>query len=238
MVVLFSEDCGLSGITFREIERNGQSLRLLLAPQNGVESAFLARLRNTSRHVGVSYEVEAVWARVVSVREIIREERVVELQLRDETPRGSFSNTGSINGITADEIAEMRARRILLDEPLAQPQGAASGWGHQYHMDTLEVFVRGSVGGEHPLIAVSSPIPSLARASTAIDDEFLCAAKLLAALYLRLTGTVEHIETLEIARVSDSELRIDFSGIRERVYANRTPSRIEVHGNLRLDQQR
>jgi hypothetical protein len=58
----------------------------------------------------------------------------------------------------------------------------------------------------------------------------VAATKLLAVLWLRLTGTVEHVLELDIKVKSSTTLVVHFRGERARVYTNREPIVITVDG--------
>ena len=231
-VLFFADGVGACAIGYVEIESIGKTIKMTLAPENGEESTFLKRLATSGKSFAVAFGSEAVWVRVSASRDVLRDRRLVELSLSDETPHGSLGSEMSYNGISTDDIATMRARRILLDEKL--PDSGAGDWARQLNDQTLEVFVRGPIGNGRVLNVMESPLPALARTATAIDNEFLEIARLMAVLFLVLSAAVEHVVSLAIARVSDDELQVDFIGIRSRVYANQEPARIEVHGRCPL----
>jgi hypothetical protein len=59
---------------------------------------------------------------------------------------------------------------------------------------------------------------------------FLAAARLVAVLWLRLSGTVEHIFELELRMQGHSALAVRFEGQRHRQYSNVEPAIIRVEG--------
>ena len=86
--------------------------------------------------------------------------------------------------LSADDIARLRARRILLDEPLPTPLGRSIGGMPRDSM--LDAFARGL---QTPLPVDRSPLPPLFRRIGVADrGYFLEAARLTAVLWLRLLG--------------------------------------------------
>ncbi len=157
------------------------------------------------------------------------EERV-EVELTEEDLRSGFGTEMSYNNISADELATMRARRILLDEKLPQKSS-----GTMNINDTmLELFLSGRGDTGETLAVKGSPFPILAAKRPTDRDQFLAFARLFAVLMLRLSGVVERILQLDLRFVSDDALAVDFSGVRAKVYSNVEPTRIEVSGTCKL----
>ena len=181
--------------------------------------------------VEVAFSLTSARARVESVARTLEDgnERFM-LQLapeRDGPSRGFHEmSTGSHS---ADAIAELRARVILLDERLAsQATRSRLSGGDQ----TLDWLVKGS----DPVFTTErSPLPSLYRDLVgATRGRVEPAAKLLATLWLRATGTVEHVLELDMRLVRGPALSVDFRGRRAKVYTNREPVEIRVKGRCPL----
>jgi len=232
VVLFFADGVGACTVEFVEIERSGQSLKMTVVPADGEESTFLSRLVGNGKPFAVAYGTDAFWVRIKSAKDVVRDRRMMELTLQDESPRGSIASEPSYNGISADKIAEMRARRILLDEKL--PSTGGTGWGAQLNDSTLEIFVRGSIAGDSVLTVTESPLVVLRRTSTAINGEFLLTAKLFCVLFLRLSRTVQHVVSLTLTASSNDAVSVQFVGVRERRYSNADPARIEVRGICQL----
>lgn len=116
------------------------------------------------------------------------------LVLGSDAQLESNSMEMSTNGMSADDIARLRARRILLDETLqASPARSGVGFGEDGMLETLVRGLNTSVE------VVRSPLPELARNIGVADKRrVLAAAELTAVLWLRLSGTVTHIFELEL----------------------------------------
>jgi hypothetical protein len=216
-------------------------------------------------HVGLAYGAPptliAVWARVDAVtHEIADGQTRWRLTVTPAEAGGGMMDEMAVNGLTADDVAGLRARRILLDEraptrrpgdPRPDAWAGVTGTGGRDSM--LELFVSGAMrqtgGGRRPGLSTveRSPLPAAFTAwrrerqghrtsDAARDrDEFLESVRLIAGLWLILTGTVEQVRRLELAFVEDAGLAVDFVGVRRRVYANRNPAVIEIVGTCPLD---
>jgi hypothetical protein len=228
--VRFYSDDGFFGIRMLQIER-ARNLRITLLPDDENDIARLRALHRLQRF-GVAYGSSATFARVKDSRELVgaRTQRY-ELDLIEEPVDNSFGSEMSLNGISADEIAEMRARRILLNEKL--PASGNGDWGARLNDMTMDSFVAGSIAGGNRLSVKASPIPLLAKAAPNSSD-FVTAARLACVMLLVLTGTIEHVTRLEIKLVNEGA-EIHFEGIRHRVYSNCEPSRIVVEGICPID---
>jgi hypothetical protein len=128
----------------------------------------------------------------------------------------------SVDGHSADQIAEMRARRILLNEP--GPRLADRGGDLNDNM--LEMFIQGM---STPLKVPHSPFPGIYAEWKDDPTTFLPTARLTAILWLRLSGAIESVFHLQMELV-DSELRVDFEGQRRRRFSNEDPNIIRVSG--------
>jgi hypothetical protein len=202
-------------------------IRLHLAPSNPREIAFLSNLRNShERSVAVAYGVDAFEARVESatqVRESGKEIWTVVLQeSKDDYDSGYLEI--NFNNWSADDIAELRARRILLDESIG---GSGTSSMDRLNAGMIEHYVRGKnnfIGDLH------SPFPKLYEELRNNPPHFLAAARLFAVLYLRLSGVVRHVLRLDLKMQSDAQLAVRFEGERRQQYSNVLPHVIKVKG--------
>lgn len=132
---------------------------------------------------------------------------------------------------SADEIAELRARRILLGET---PPAKSDRTGHDALVadGMLETFIQGV---NTPLRVVESPIRALA-ASMPTDDPalFLRLDRLVSMFHLKAGGVVERIERLALGLVKSGSVHVEFRGLRRKKYASAPSSVIEVKGACAL----
>jgi hypothetical protein len=94
----------------------------------------------------------------------------------------------------------------------------------------LEMFVRGF---DVPLQVMQSPLPGLFAELKNSPMLFSAAARLMAILWLRLSGVIETIEKLSF-EIKDARLSVDFRGQRFQRYNNVKPTVIEVQGICEL----
>jgi hypothetical protein len=227
-LVLLASPAGKNFFIRSETIATADTVKLVLLPANPRESAFLAGFRDQRRReVLVAYDLTAFSARVESASQVRSGGKdACTLEVKPEEP--SWAMEVAFNNMSADEIAEMRARRILLDEKLSKrPKGR-----DDMNDMMFEVFVRGS---NVPLEVERSPFPALYRDLKSDGSLFLAAARLVGVLWLRLSGTVEHIFQLDLRMDGDAALTVQFEGQRHRQYANQEPAIIRVDGKFLLE---
>lgn len=215
--------------------RSGVTLQLTLVPSDPREAAAISALKRGGRNpIGVAYNITAMFARVRSVEQVVeggQEIWEVELQPDEEANRGpGVMGNFSMSGHSSDEIAEMRAKLILLNE---KNRPSARRGSRDLNAELLEHSVQGGFGSSYYQI-ISSPFPALFKAAAGNVDEFLEAAKLNAVLLLKLTYTVEHIHRLNLRMQGEAELHVDFEGQRHAEYVNHEPHIIQVEGTCQL----
>ncbi len=226
LILFQSESSGFFGMPLLDVER-AESFRLTVTPDDSADVAKLRSLKNERGRFPIAYGLTAAFVRLRNLREFMRDaQERFELDLVEVPFNSGFGTEMSYNGISADKIAEMRARRILLDEPL--PNVGGSGWGGDLNQMTFEMFVSGSSSSGDRLAVKSSPVPPLVRAMSNSNDT-VPATKLVCVMLLILSGAVEHISRLEMS-LERGDMRIDFEGIRHKTYSNAEPARITLSG--------
>ncbi|MDQ3802463.1 MAG: hypothetical protein M3416_01210 [Acidobacteriota bacterium] len=202
------------------------------------QAASIESLRRSTRGqpIAVAFGTTALWARVVSVKQIVEQGgEVWDLELEPDETANSRSNVFSeysFNNYSPDYIAELRARRILLNEKLPDALGVGRGGISNLDAGLLEHAVEGGYGSR--LRVKDSPFPSLFSALKGDSDEFLAAAKLYAILRLLLTNTVERIHRLELRMKGGAKVSVKFEGQRTPRYSNQPPHVIKVEGTCDL----
>lgn len=205
--------------------------KLQLTPVNPHQIAFLSNLNDYfDKSVAVAFGLNAIEARAENIshlREAGREIWTITLQPEKEGHDSSFP-AFSMNGWSADDIAEIRARRILLNEQI--------GGGRFSAMDRLNAgMIEHYVQGKNRYIGeVRSPFPELYAELGADQPYFLAAARLFAVLYLRLTGAVKHVLKLDLAMRDGAKLAVRFEGQRLQYYSNVEPCILKIKGSCLL----
>lgn len=121
---------------------------------------------------------------------------------------------------SADDIAELRARAILLDERPSVARG----------FSLLASAVSQTNRGE----PIPCPVRDAYLAHKAKRSKWKDFAILQSIYMLKKTGTVEHVLELTIGRVSKDKVAVSFRGRCARQYSNQEPSVIEVSGDCPL----
>lgn len=207
------------------VEYDGK-VRLLLRPQSPAVAAFLSALRDAPRGgVGAAWGNTALLAKVEAVSQVWQDgqEKWSVVLIPDTSDYGIGMEMATSN-YSADQLAELRARRVLLNEKLAT-RGNTS---RAFTDDTImEVLIRGQ---STPIKVEASPLPKLYKELRREPDLFLATARLVAILWLRLSGVIEHVFHLDFRLREDWALEVNFSGQRARRYGNVDPPVIEVSG--------
>lgn len=224
---------GGNGTYFVPLNRaeSGDRTVLQVAPVTSAQSAFLTKLsRHREDQVGAAFGLSAFLGRLKNATQEYKagqEEWTLTLA-SETTDYGSGFMEMSTFGYSADQIAEMRARRILLND--ARPVEHSSGV-ELANDAMLEVLVRGL---NTPLQVVASPLPDLFAKVGDEEEIFLTSARLLLILYLRLSGVVEHVLRLNLSFSARGTLLVDFEGERAKKYSNVAPPSISVRGTCIL----
>ena len=243
-VLLRPEDGKLYFIPFQDARWDSTEISLELLPESPEEAAFLRSLRRHindafARNVFIAFALgeDAAW---VKPQEVVQtasgSQSVWKVVLNEERHRRNGSPLGEMtyNNISPDKIAEMRARRILLDEKLEALPGDfenRTGLAGIFNEATLEMFVRGENGFQ----VSASILPSLYRSFGQVG-RFEKFARLTSVLQLKLSNTVDEILKLDLKLLNSKEVQVGFRGRRPRRYTNVEPSIIEFNGVCSLSQ--
>jgi len=204
------EDATLRALQNSVLQRNGETLAF--AHQN---TAGIANVRSVDRRSAAG---RSVWT----------------VTLRVEDSRGSYLSEVAYNNYSASQLAEMRARLILLNEHPNGDAGGRSGRGQQasnVDFGMLDAFMRGMTGRNTPK---SSPLHALWQRFHGRTERFLPLARLWAVYHLLSTNTVEHILQLEMGPLRGDRLHVRFRGRRRCFYPNVDPAEISVEGVCNL----
>lgn len=142
----------------------------------------------------------------------------------NQIQRSQNSGFGEVNyqNYNADKVAELRARQILLGEPLPTEIGRfipTKITGPHNHTTTIE-------NGIFPdLWAELQTKPSL----------FLPKAWLWAAYSLKMSQVIEDILELELGPIKNKMMPVRFRGKRKQFYSNHAPSTISIVGSCILN---
>lgn len=154
------------------------------------------------------------------------DDEIYTITLRRLQKVSSFSTEMSVGiggfgqSVSPKEIAELRARRILLGEE-KNSEFSRSEW------DMLNMFVtqNGSSGLKIDRTIIKDIIAQLKNKS--VEEWKL--VRLYMVYYLIASNTVEHIESLKLFIDNNSIGKVEFIGTRHKVYSNVEPEKIVVN---------
>lgn len=220
-LILIHDPNGTSQFLYSKEIKIADTVVISLISNSPKQSAFLNKLKGESDPIGLAYNLTALSARVKNVVQITQAgKEIFNIELIPErTDYGAGAMELAYSGFHPDKIAEMRARRILLDEK-------AKSWDIM-----LEVLVRGQ---STPIQIKESLFPMLFSKLGNEAEYFLAIARLFAVLQLRLSGVIEHVHRLELKLIESCKLSVAFEGQRPRKYFNVEPPIIKVEGLCNL----
>ncbi|NJL20008.1 MAG: hypothetical protein HC895_02980 [Leptolyngbyaceae cyanobacterium SM1_3_5] len=145
----------------------------------------------------------------------------IKLAPDQRSQNNSFVMESSYNGHTANEIAQLRVRWMLLNEALPKdlgrffPAQITDAYGHRV---TIE----------------NSIFPELWVKLQSQSRSFLPKAWLWAVYHLKQSQLVEDVLALELGPIKDKVMPVRFRGRRRQSYVNQEPFTIDVMGNCPL----
>ena len=244
--LLCTEDGGLYFVPFQNARWNSTEISLELLPESSEEAAFLHSLRNNLGNMvplrntlAFALGDHAAWVSPQDIAQNISGSQTVWKVVMKEDSReqhDTFLGDMTVNNISPDQIAEMRAKRILLDEKLETVDPFLNQPNLTYQttleLSILEGSIRGGGSSYHEtgLQILKSPIPKLYQSFGQTIGRFEKFARLISVLYLKLSHTVEDILQLDLELLSPEELQVRFKGRRSQRSTNVKPPIIEVDG--------
>lgn len=218
-------------VRMERIRTAAKQVSLSIVPSTSRTASAIIELERRNEPIGLAYNDTALMVRTRSLEKIIEQGREVwhlELEIDEYAMSGSMFEM-NVSSFSAEEIAELRARRILLNEKVPQSIGMRPNY---LTAQLIENSVAG--GSNHGFAVMGSPFPGLFEEFKEDVSEFLEAARVSAVLLLLLTNTVYRIDRLDIRLQSAAELNIHFKGTRPPRYSNQSPQEIDIDGTCKL----
>ena len=245
-VLLCPKDGGQYFIPIQSASWAPTEIFLELLPESGEQTAFLRSLRidNINRFARPNFafalEEDAAW---VSPQEVTQttsgSQTIWKVVLKEDSGMQNYGLSKEIgfSCISPDEIAEIRAKRILLNE---KPE-TTNPYTVNVYNQLLENQILGRTSSQYEnILQVSeSPIPNLYRSYGKEPERFQKFVRLVSVLYLKLSNTCEDILKLDFKLLKSKKLRVKFEGKRRQqysFYSNVEPSIIQVDGICRLSE--
>ena len=236
--LFLSEDGKTHFVPVKNAQWGSAEIQLELAPESSEQSTFLDSMRkglnspySNVERLAFAFNDGAVWVRTMDVAQTTSGSQTVwKVVLEEENTERSFdlSDNVAYGNISPDDLAEMRAKRILLDEKPSQNRSDFRDIVDDGFLESL--ISHGSRTRELGFQIQQSPFPELFRSIGMEPDKFTKIARLVAVLFLKLSNTVEDILKLELDVFDASRLKVEFKGRRRRVYDNVEPPIVEVNG--------
>ena len=228
-------DSNLYFIPFQDAHWDSTQISLEFLPESSEETAFLRSLRDNLNNMFPSREPfafavgeEAAWVHPQEIAQTMSGTTTVwKAVLKRESPRQNDDLFGNVTfaNLSPNEIAELRARRLLLDEKL-EVASASLNQVNIMNQTTLESFIRGT----NPSLEIREcPIPQLYQAFGQSSQRFEKYARLTSVLFLKLSNTIQDVLELNFELLSPTQLQVRFRGRRPRYAVNVNPSIIEVN---------
>ena len=243
-------------IPYEKVCWNSTEISLTLRPNASAQVAFLSRLRKRLGNVpsgssidqleaiAFAHQEDAAWVKLREVAQIsTARETVWEIRLKEETVSSVYKNRTEpviLEQRTLDQVADMRAKRLLLDEKLEDANPVVKQTT-VFDQILLEAQIRGELSSQYGnrLQALASPIPELYEQFRKTigkfqPEQFKNAARLISVLYLKLSNTVDDILQLDIEILDSAALNIKFKGQRASLNINEEPTFLEFEGSCPL----
>ena len=227
LVLFLQKDGRLAYAETVDVESRADTLEVSIKCVDSTDTALVEDFsRRKSDLVAVAFGTTATVGRVTeAILKRSGAEQIGILRFRKEHVQSNTMEM-SVNGISADQIAVMRAERILLN---AHPKRDKANNTFEFVNDSLlDHFITGSDGFVN---VAESPIPKLFRQFSKQPELFVSLARLAASLFLCLSSSVESVLHLDMA-LEGSLLKVDFSGRRAKKYTNVAPQVISIKGEL------
>jgi hypothetical protein len=212
----------------QESSWSGEIELTVAADTSEIDSIF-SRFRGHKEVIVVAYGFDVAVAKLRDVSRVVMSGKAFwRIQL--DPIRTDFSNDMEMgtSGTSADEFAEIRVRRLLLNEkPMAvkSDKGDMSGRLNELTFESLIQGLNSIVKIEH------SNFIDLHNDFGGDPVKFTEIAWISAIADLKLSAAIQHIGHLKLV-LNQNILNVDFSGRRHRKYQNVPPYEINVQGSM------
>ena len=187
-------------VRVQEVRVNSSEIFLRLLPQSSGETNFLHSLKVwDSDDIAFAHKEYAAW---IAPQAVTETSSGWEITLKKSKEQG-LHNEKPFGDLVGDQIAELRAKRILLDDKLSP----ATPWLGEYR-------VRNGLSLQYKngLEVHQSPLPQLYRTFQETPEQFEKFAHLVSVLFLKLSNTVEEILQLDLELQESAEFPVPLNG--------------------------
>lgn len=223
--------------------QNAQGSLTIQIPSKSIEdNAALQSLRLSVEQLPplkFAYQNDGLLVKVKSIEALPREDyQIWTLMLEPKTikPEGSTFNQsakGRKPVYSVDEIAELRVKRILLNDPpkVAVLRDAQMFSPALAEREKLESLIRGS---GTPIAIEDCVLQTLYLKYKDKPRIFRELARLEAIFFLKVAGVVEQVLELSLGPIDQAKVHVKFRGRRRNAYSGLEPAVIEIEGECPL----
>jgi hypothetical protein len=214
-----------------ETQANQTVVTVHISPTNSEQEAALRNLQPEQSYnkkpIAYAYQDDAAIMQVESVVSQSIKGKTMFILTLSRDPRSQRSNSMEINfnSYSADKIAELRARLLLLNETHSIPE--------KNKLLQIDSLVE---GGYNNAVTIKRNIfPDLWKKLKIPPTKFLSQARLVAVYYLKMSWTVEDILELKLGLIEGNVMSVQFCGKRKSPYINQESAVIQFKGNCPLN---
>jgi TIR domain-containing protein len=231
LILIHSQTGEFYFIPSKKVE-SSKTVVLNLQPSDTKASSFLNSLQSGFQNkLGIAFgfvAITGILSKIVQKYEKNVETWELEINREDIDHSGGFMEA-SFEEYSPDDFAELRARRILLNDPPAIDESKSID---QINSSMKELFIRGN---NSTLEVVESPFPKIYKNNSDDIPTFLSLCRLVGVYFLVLSGAVENIFKLDLKLNSQNDLVVDFEGRRHKKYSNLDAPIIRFNGVCKLN---
>ncbi len=218
---------------FLEVEESSwgtSKANIVFGAEEPSDIPFLDSLRSAGTQAYVAYRTDVAICKVNEGTRLTRAgTQKWDISFKVETSDFTPSIEMAFSSTSANQLAEKRARRLLLNEdPFNETMDVRDLRG--INELTKEIFVRGQ---GTTLAILRSPFPALFKQYRDTPDRFLRFAWIHAVFQLKLSASVAEILHFRLTLRGQS-LDVDFHGRRKKAYVNVPPYEVLVRGTCNL----
>jgi hypothetical protein len=215
----------------------GGLIKLEIATENAEQEANLSGLKGgrlgRSDSVSFAHRNDGTIANVKDVSSEYRGDKLVwsislqpEPSERFSTFTTEISTTDGGKSYSADDIAALRGRRLLLNDPPLAPTGRTAT-----SSSMLEMLIQGM---NLPIKVKQGILPNMKPVPTGDPTEFLEVARLTMVYMLKVSGVFEHILELSVGPLSGNSVHVRCRGKRRAFFMNVPAKEVVIDGDCAL----
>ena len=194
-------------------------ISLLVNPEDNRDLAFLSRLQRRGKVI-VAYKYKVALCRISDSIVLTKPGRS-QVEVKLEVDESDFTSSMEVGfaSTSADKLAELRARRLLLNENPTSESGDINAVTRDLFLAGMDTYLR----------IERSPFPATFQTFGNDPYRFLGIAWILAVMQLKLSACVEQVEHL-VLTLQVPNLLVEFSGKRRKKYENEPPYEVRIKG--------